>query len=81
MSPENCRPQTVLPDAVIEEISVIGKDLVFEDVDSPTSENAWIRIHSHSLTRTLQNWSNSVHTTRKKKFRLKERGVSQRKFW
>jgi hypothetical protein len=46
----------------------------------PVSENAWIRIHSHSLTRTLQNWSNSAPTTRKKKLRLKERGVSQRKF-
>ena len=38
-------------DAVIEDIGVIGKDLGFEYVDSPMSEDAWICIHSHSLTR------------------------------
>jgi hypothetical protein len=44
-------------DAVTEEISVIGKDLGFEDVDSPNVREC---LDSHSLTRTLQNWSNSV---------------------
>jgi hypothetical protein len=69
-SPGNCRPQ----------ISFIGKDLGFEDVDSPNVREC-LDSHSQPLTtRTLRNWSYSVPTTRKKKLRLKERGVSQRKF-
>jgi hypothetical protein len=44
----------------------------------PVSENAWIHVHSHSVTRNLQNWSNSAPTTRKKKLRLKETGVSRK---
>jgi hypothetical protein len=35
---------------VIAEISVIRKDLGFEDTESPMSENALICIHSHALT-------------------------------
>jgi hypothetical protein len=39
----------VLPDAVIEEISVIGKDLGFEDVDSPSVREC-LDSHSQPLT-------------------------------
>jgi hypothetical protein len=41
----------VLPDPVIEEISVIGKDLGFEDVDSPNVREC-LDSHSHPLTNT-----------------------------
>jgi hypothetical protein len=41
----------VLPDAVIEEISVIGKDLGFEDVDSPNVREC-LDSHSQALTDT-----------------------------
>jgi hypothetical protein len=41
----------VLPDAVIEEISVIGKDLGFEDVDSPNVGEC-LDSHSQALTDT-----------------------------
>jgi hypothetical protein len=40
-------------DAVIEEISVTGKDPALKMLIHPLSENAWILIHSHSLTRIL----------------------------
>jgi hypothetical protein len=40
------------------EVCIIGKVLGFEDMDSPMSDSAWIRIHGHSQTRTLQDWNN-----------------------
>jgi hypothetical protein len=41
----------VLPDAIIEEISVTGKDLGFEDVDSPNVREC-LDSHSQPLTDT-----------------------------
>jgi hypothetical protein len=71
MSPENCRPQTVLADAVIEEISVVGKDLGFGDVDSTTVRQC---LDSHSQPPIDMD----LRRAGKKNMRLKERGVSQR---
>jgi hypothetical protein len=67
------------PPSKAEEIGVIGKDLGFQDVDSPNVREC-LDSHSQPLTDTLQIWSNGIRTTRKKKLRLKERAVSQRKF-
>jgi hypothetical protein len=60
-------------DVVIEEISVIGKDLDFENVDSANVREC-LDSHSQPITDTdLIDCSNSIPATRKNKLHLKER--------